>query len=176
MILRAILVALVACVCRAAPAAGTPEYEVKAAYVYNFAKFVEWPDTEPLSSLTVCIYGKDPFGGFLDEAVRGKLVHTLSVAVRRLAEGDESWDSCQILFFGVGNSNPRIDALVARLRGRSILTIGETDGFAERGGMIGLVVDRGRVRFDINLAAIAEARLQVSSRLVELGRVVKGKK
>ncbi|MBV8905215.1 MAG: YfiR family protein [Acidobacteriia bacterium] len=176
MICRAILVALAACVCRAAPAAGTPEYEVKAAYVYNFAKFIEWPDTEPPESVTVCIYGKDPFGGFLDEAVRGKLVHGLPVMLRRLAEGEESWDACQMIFFGVGNSAAHVDAVLVRLRGRSIVTVGEADGFAERGGMIGLVVEHGRVRFDINLAAIAEGHLQVSSRLVELGRVVKGKK
>src|SRR5450755_267106 len=81
-------------------AAGTAEYAVKAAYVYNFAKFTEWPNAEPLGSLTVCLYGKDPFGGFLDEAVRGKQAHGLPILIRRLPAGDANFDECQVLFFG----------------------------------------------------------------------------
>ena len=154
-------------------AAGTPEYAVKAAYLYNFAKFTEWPNTEQPGSLTVCLYGKDPFGGFLDEAVRGKQAHGLPVLIRRLPAGDEHLDGCQVLFF---SSTARIESALSRLQGRSILTVGESDDFSERGGMIGLVVDHGSVRFDINLAAIAAARLQMSSRLIEIGRVVGSRK
>jgi hypothetical protein len=149
--------------------AGTSEYEVKAAYVYNFAKFIDWPKTESPDSLAICVYGKDPFGGFLDQTVRGKLAHGLPIVVRRLRAGDESWDGCQVLFFGAGT---RIEPALARLQGHSILTVGESDNFAGSGGMIGLVVDQGRVRFDINLAAVGAARLQASSRLIEIGRVV----
>jgi hypothetical protein len=170
---QAAILTMLAAACCGTLAAGTPEHAVKAAYLYNFAKFTEWPDTEPLSHLTVCLYGKDPFGGFLDEAIRGKQAHGLPVLIRRLSAGDEQVDGCQVLFFG---SNARIESALSRLQGRSILTVGELEGFAERGGMIGLVVDRGSVRFDINLAAIAAARLQVSSRLIELGRVVGSKR
>jgi hypothetical protein len=153
--------------------AGTPEYAVKAAYLYNFAKFTEWPNTEQPRSLTVCIYGKDPFGGFLDEAVRGKQAHGLPFLIRRLPAGDEHPDGCQILFFG---STARIESALSRLQGRSILTVGESDGFSERGGMIGLVTDHGSIRFDINLAAIAAAGLRVSSRFIEVGHVVGSRK
>ena len=156
----------------AALVADTPEYEIKAAYLYNFSKFIEWPNTGALNSVTICIYGKDPFGGFLDDAVRGKLVHGLPLAIRRLPAGEESWDQCQVLFLGISNST-RLEAILRRLEGRSIVTIGESGSFAEAGGMIGLVVDHGRVRFDVNVAAITAARLQISSRMVELGRVVR---
>lgn len=161
---------VLALACSGAMVAGTPEYAVKAAYLYNFAKFTEWPSSELSGSLTFCVYGKDPFGGFLDEAVRGKQAHGLPVVVRRLPAGNERVDGCQVLFFG---STALIESALSRLQGRSLLTVGESDGFSERGGMIGLVMDHGSIRFDINLAAIAATRLQVSSRLLEIGRVVR---
>jgi len=151
--------------------AGSSEYEVKAAYVYNFAKFVEWPGTQSLAEVTICVYGKDAFGGFLDEAVRGKLAHGRPLTIRRLATGDENWEGCQVLFLGMKNGT-QIEPILRQLQGRSTLTVGECDGFAEGGGMLGLRFDNGNVRFDINLAAIAAARLQASSRLIEIGRVV----
>jgi hypothetical protein len=168
---RALLLALLGVTFGATLIGGSSEYEVKAAYVYNFAKFVEWPSSESLGDVTICVYGKDPFGGFLEQAVRGKLAHGRPLVIRRLPIGDQSWDGCQVLFLGLKNG-PRIEPILRQLQGRSILTIGELDGFAEGGGMLGLRFDSGNVRFDINLAAIAAARLQASSRLIELGRVV----
>ena len=170
---RIIIVTLLTVACQGTLGASTAEYAVKAAYLYNLAKFTEWPNTEQLGGLTMCLYGKDPFGGFLDEAVRGKQAHGLPILIRRLPAGDEHLDGCQVLFFG---STVRIEPVLNRLQGRSILTVGESDGFSERGGMIGLVVDHGSVRFDINLAAIAGGRLRVSSRLIEIGRVVGSRK
>jgi hypothetical protein len=155
--------------------AGAPEYQIKAAYVYNITRFIEWPSTESLSRLTICVYGKDPFGGFLDDAVRGRLVRGLPILIRRLRSESEDWGGCQVLF--VGLSRPAgIEAVLGRLRGGGILTIGESDGFAEAGGMIGLVVDHDRVRLEINLGALAGARLKASSRLIEIGRVVGARK
>jgi hypothetical protein len=150
----------------------TPEYEVKAADVFNFTKFFEWPKSDFASGLTLCICGKDPFQGFLDEAIQGKLVHGLPVVIKRLVQKDKGWDECQVLFIGF-SAPTRIEAVLAEVRGHSIVTIGESDSFTEQGGMIGLVVDQGRVRFDINLAAIVAGHLQVSSRLLALGRTVK---
>jgi len=153
--------------------AGAPEYAVKAAYLYNFAKFTEWSNADNLTSLTVCVYGKDPFGGFLDETVRGKQAHGLPVLIMRLPAGVEPLDSCRVVFF---SKTIRIESVLSRLQGRDILTVGESTGFAERGGMIGLVEDHGSIRFEINLAVIDAARLQVSSRLIEIGRVVGSRK
>ena len=168
----AIGVLLVMTLLSAAAFSATPEYEVKAAYIYNFAKFFEWPRNESASSFTVCIYGKDPFQGYLEDAARNKFVKDLPFVIRRLAEKNESWDECQMLFIGL-TTVARTEAVLAHVQGRSIVTIGESDSFTEKGGMIGLVVDQGRVRFDINLAVITAAHLQVSSRLLALGRTVK---
>jgi hypothetical protein len=155
-------------------ATGVPtEHAVKAAYLYNFAKFTEWPELDPAGHLAICVYGKDPFGGFLDEAVRGKLVHGLPIVIRRMPLANENWDGCQVLFFGSGSQT---DSALRQLSGASILTVGASQGFAERGGMIGLVVENASVRFDINLTAIAAARLKISSQLIEIGRVVGPKK
>ena len=151
-----------------------PEYEVKAAYVYNFAKFIEWPSEDQLRSVVICIYGRDPFGGFLDEAIRGRQIHCLPVRLRRLDE-KSSLENCQVLFVGVAGTAQR-EAALKSVQGRSTLTIGESESFAESGGMIGLVRDRDRVLFDINIDAITAAHLHVSSHLIQVARVVKGKK
>jgi len=152
---------------------GPPEYQVKAAYIYNFAKFVEWPNQSQAKNLAICVSGSDPFGGVLEGMVQGKVVHGLSVQVKHVGDTGD-WDECQILFFG-GAGNGRIEAALHRLRGHSILTIGEARSFAERGGMIGLVIENGRVRFEINTAAVEAAHLQISSHLLEVGRVVNAK-
>ena len=173
MISRITVLTLLTIGLQGASGGGATEYAVKAAYLFNFAKFTEWPNPDQAGNLTICVYGKDPLGGFLDETVRGKLAHGMPILIRRLPSGDEHWDGCQVLFFGTA---AHIEPTLSRLSGRSILTVGESQGFAERGGMIGLVVDHGSVRFEINLAVIAAAHLQVSSRLIEIGRVVGSKK
>jgi uncharacterized protein DUF4154 len=172
---RPILVLLGVMLGSVATAAGKPEYSVKAAYVYNFAKFVEWPQGGLPRTLTVCICGNSPLTGFLDEAVRGRLVHGVPIEVKRLPEGDADWDPCNAVFFG-GANRASIHSGLNRLKGRSILTIGESDAFAESGGMITLVVEEDRVRFDVNLGAVTDAHLQISSKLLELGRVVRPRK
>src|SRR5690242_18309405 len=115
--------------CAAFLYAGTSEYEMKAAYLYNFVKFVEWPRVEVSENLAICIYGKDPFGGFLDEAVHGKLAHGLPIVIRRLRTESDSITGCHVLFIS-GNSVGRIEQALGRVQGRSVLTVGESDGFA----------------------------------------------
>lgn len=176
MSLRASMAALLSILCCTEQAAATSEYELKAAYVYNFAKFIDWPVTPPLANFNICVYGKDPFGGFLDQAVLGKQVHGAPIVIRRIPPGQENWDGCQTLFLGATRHPAQIEPLLRGAQDRSILTISESDGFAEKGGMIGLRLDQGRVVFEINLAAISSAHLHASSRLVELGRVVGSRK
>ncbi len=148
---------------------------MKAAYLYNFVKFVDWPEGGPPAAFTICVYGKDPFGGILDDAVRGRVAHGLPLRVRRLTTRDEGWDGCQVIFFGMQRAANLVPVL-ARLEGRGVLTVGDSEGFAEAGGMLGLVVDHDRVRFEINLDALAAARLKASSRLIDIGRVVRTKR
>ena len=150
--------------------AQAPEYAVKAAYVYNFARFVEWPGiTKP--ALRICIFSESPLYGFLENAVRGKLAHGVPLEVMQVSESDANFDGCEVLFVGA-LSRGKVQTVLRKVKGHSILTVGESDEFAESGGMITLVVDGERVRFKLNLASATDAHLQISSKLAELGRRV----
>lgn len=148
------------------------EYQVKAAILYNLAKFVDWPGdafADPLAPLSVCVLGADPFGTVLDDTLRGRMVGRRVVVARRLAEVA---GGCHVLF--VANSErKRLAAILDRLRTESVLTVGEADGFAEQGGMIGLLTDGDRVRFEINVDAAEHARLKLSARLMALASSIR---
>ncbi len=149
-------------------AQGISEYEVKAAFLYNFAKFVEWPD--PASgSIRLCIVGDDPFGNILEETVRGKTISEQPIEIKRLNRGDNP-RSCQIAFISVSERPPR--AVLDLLQGASTLTVGESPNFAKDGGMINFVLEDKRVHFEINLAAAQRGRLKISSKLLNLARIV----
>jgi hypothetical protein len=160
----------------AAPPADEPlgEYEVKAAFIYNFARYVEWPQKSfrsPADPIAICVLGGDPMGHLLDEAVSGKTVEKHSLAVRRIAEIREA-GTCQIVFFAASHKMPR-EAL-ANLRMSGVLTVGETEGFARRGGIIGFRVEEGHhIRFDVNIEAARDANLRISSQLLSLATIVK---
>jgi hypothetical protein len=155
------------------PAAVSPEYEVKAAFLYNFAKFVEWPTDTGLpagSSLELCVLGEDPFGEALDRTVAGKVIDDRTLAARRLGSVQDV-PGCAILFVGASEGR-RLAEVLGHLRGRPVLTVSDADGFAEAGGMIGLFIENSRVRFAINVGAAASAHLTISSRLLSLARIV----
>ena len=154
---------------RAQPA----EHQVKAVFLFNFAQFVDWPpEAFPSSTapLVVGIYGEDRFGQLLDEAVRDETAHGRPLVVRRFRRGQEI-GPCQILFVGEREFD-RWPALRARLGGRSVLTVGESEGFAEAGGMIELRNDGQRIRLRVNLAAARAARLRLSSKLLRAAEIV----
>ena len=149
------------------------EYEVKAAFLYNFARYVDWPaDHFPAAGgpFVVTVLGEDPFGEALDATLRGRTIRERPLVVRRVARVDDIGDS-QILFIGSSETDdlPRI---LHKLADAPILTVGETARFAERGGMISFRKERDRVGFDINLASAERARLKVSSQLLKLARIV----
>lgn len=150
------------------------EYDVKAAFLYNFTRFVEWPPDAITRSeaFVIGILGRDPFGDALDAAVRGKKAFQKEFAIRRFATGREALGS-HILFISA-SEEPRLPLVLRELEGASILTIGETDGFARRGGMIEFRIESNRVRFDINVVAAERAKLKLSSQLLKLARVVTG--
>jgi hypothetical protein len=148
------------------------EYDVKAAYLLNFTKFVTWPAEAfgtPDAPLTICIYGHDPFGATLDEILANEAVGRRPVRARRLF-GVPARGGCHILFM---SSAQRDAASVARRFGPGVLTVGESDGFVEDGGMIQFVVENRRVRFDINRQAAGAATLQLSSQLLRVARSVR---
>ncbi len=161
----------------AAHAAAAPygEYEVKAAFIYNFARFVEWPPEAfdgPAASLGVCLLGADQFGGALEGALQGKSVHGRSLEVRRL-RGEERVQSCNILFVAASEAD-RLRSLLLRLGDAPILTVGESSDFARAGGIINFVLEENRVRFEVNAGAAERAGLRISSKLLGLARVVTG--
>ena len=150
------------------------EYQVKAAFLYNFAKFIEWPDKalrgdEPIIIGTL---GDDPFGEVLDETLAGKKVGSHPLSVKRFSR-IAALDRCHILF--VADSEvARTAEILTRVGAAPTLTVGDTAGFAERGGMIGFVIEERRVRFDVNLKAVRDGGLKPSSQLLKVARNVLG--
>lgn len=148
------------------------EYAVKAAYLYNFTKYVEWPPeafASPEAPLLICIAGDNPFGKALTSLV-GKRVDNRPVEVRLLptATGIEH---CHVLYLGQVDQG-RFKAWLAKLGPLPILTVGDSGDFALAGGMIGLVKTNQRIRFTINLAATRLAGLRLSSQLLKLATIL----
>ena len=141
------------------------EYRVKAAYLYNFVKYVEWPG-KGRSSILICIAGQNPFGDELTLLIRNERVHGLPLAAEVILEPRAD---CDVLF------TPKTSNVPAYLRtavGMPTLTVGETDRFLEQGGIVRFVAAGRNVRFEINPVAADRAKLRISSRLLQLARIV----
>lgn len=162
------------CPLHAAPSHEFPEYQLKAAFLYNFAKFVTWPTNafeSDDSALTIGIVGDDPFGPLLPTTLAGKTVNNRKLIIQHFNR-DDTITGCQLLFISRSEKD-RIPAILSSLKGKSILLVSETDQFAQRGGMINLLVVGQSVRFEINPDVIEKAGLKVSSKLGGLGIVIK---
>jgi YfiR/HmsC-like len=145
------------------------EYQIKAAFLPNFAKFVYWPSASlgPAGApLVIGIVGDDPFGVALKEAVNGQSVDGHSLEVRHL-QWKDSFDGCDILFIASSEVN-HVSEILASVAGQAVLTVADFDSFARRGGMIELKTIGHRVRFDINTVAASAAGLRISSKLLSL--------
>ena len=150
------------------------EYQVKGAFLYNFAKFVEWPAgafASPTDPIGICVVGQNPFGSALENMVQGKKVGDRSFAVRRLADTQQA-KGCQILFIGAGEWK-RVRALLDTLKGSPVLTVGETDDFTSLGGVIAFQLEGPRVRIQIDLQSAEHAKLRISSKLLSLAEIAK---
>ena len=151
----------------------TPEYDLKAVFLFHFAEFVNWPaDAFPNAEtpITIGVLGKDPFGASLDEILANETVGGRKLIVRRYPTVQEL-DGCHILFVCRSEAT-RWDRVRARLAGRSVLTVGETKEFTEHRGIIALVTSHERLRMRINLAAANEAKLTISSKLLRQAELV----
>jgi hypothetical protein len=167
--LSKLALAILLFVCPAA--AADLEYSVKAAFLINFTKFVQWPQSafeNARSPLNICILGDDPFGTALEQAVEGETVSGRSLSVRRVRRVPEP-KSCQVLFLSASEKDVKrtIGAL-----GPGVLTVGEGAGFLADRGMIAFVLDNRRVRFDVGLAAVTSGGLAISSRMLTVARTV----
>jgi hypothetical protein len=170
-LIAATLVALLAFVIRppSGYAQSADEYEVKAAFLYNFAKFVEWPVhsfPEVGQSFLLCVYGDDPFGGALERTVAGKSVQERSFAVRHVTEV-QAITSCHMVFVSWLDPS-RLHRLLTAMESAPVLVVGDTEDVAYGGGMIAFRMEGNRVRFVVNQDAVARAGLQVSSQLLKV--------
>jgi len=151
------------------------EYSVKAAFLFHFAQFVEWPQgtfSDPGSALTYCTLGQDPFHGALDNSLSGKTVGGRPLRVLHLKSSQDS-RGCHVLFLGAAEKK-LIPAALSNLNGKPILTVGETEHFVADGGMIGFSLAENKICFEINLEAAEKAKLKISSRLLSLAKSVLG--
>jgi hypothetical protein len=178
---RAVAAALLlgAAVARAQPEPPSPpsptEYEVKAAFLYNFTRFVEWPPEalrDPGAPFVIAIVGHDPFGAVIDETVAGKTAGGRPIEVRRVPRVEEARDA-QIVFVS-SSERSNLAAILKALDRPGILTVGDTDGFAMRGGAINFTLQARKVRFEINPIVAEQAGLKVSSQLLKLATLVAG--
>jgi hypothetical protein len=147
---------------------GHSEYQVKAAFLYNFVKFVEWPagSGKQTGPIALCVLGKDPFDGELARAVDGKSLDGRPLTIRRINDAAAA-QSCQVLFVSASEA-ARASEITKKVAGWSILTVGDTEQFWEHGVMIGLLMDGQKVRFRINRGAAERASLKISSKLLQL--------
>lgn len=145
------------------------EYQLKAAFLFNFAKFVDWPENafaETNSPLVIGILGQNPFGQDLEKLVQNKSIGSHPLVVETLTSAAQA-RSCHILF--VSNSEtPHLREVFGGLRKACVLTVGENERFVESGGMINFVIEGKKIRFEINDSAAKEAGLKVSSKLLSL--------
>jgi uncharacterized protein DUF4154 len=160
--------------------AGSAEYLIKAGFIYNFANLVQWPSSsfaQADSPIVIVILGEDHFGTTLDRALDGKKVNARSFVIKRAKSISElqrtlgPQKDCQILYVS-SSEMPHLSDAIQMLKGVPVLTIGETPGFARNGGIINLILEDNKVRFEVNVAAAKEADLNISSRLLALARIV----
>jgi len=151
---------------------GTTGHEVKAAFLFNFAKFIDWPPSSfasPTTPFTVCVLGQDPFGNILDYTLQGKMVGDRPLAVRRLKDKAEA-RSCQIVFVS-SSENVHMVEILKSLQEANVLLVGETAGFATMGGAIEFTLEENHVRFTINIDAVDPSGLKFSSKLLALAKI-----
>ncbi len=149
------------------------ETQIKAGFLFNFTKFVEWPPdafADATSPIVLGIVGEDPFGDLLTRAVAGKTVNGRAVLVRHFV-ADQNLQGCNILFISASEEK-HLPRILDGLRGSSVLSVGETDEFARLGGVINFFIEGNRVRLQINLEAATRARLKVSAKVIAVARLV----
>jgi hypothetical protein len=146
------------------------EYQVKAAYLYNFGKFVRWPGTS-LDQFSICILGHDPFGPALDAAIGGVTIDGQRAIARRLGSPRDAL-SCRVVFIST-SEDVQLGQILEALNKAPVLTVSDIPQFTSRGGMIQFIADANRVRFEVNLTTAETAGLMLSSELLKVAVAVR---
>ncbi len=149
------------------------EYQIKAVFLFNFAQFVQWPPTvftredEPFR---IGILGEDPFGSFLDETVQGEKIDGHPLVVERYGSIAAA-KGCQILFIGKAEMG-QIESIFEDLKGQNILTVGDAEGFVQKGGVVRFATEKNKIHLRISLQAAKRANLTISSKILRLSEIV----
>lgn len=149
------------------------EYQIKAVFLFNFAQFVAWPAetfTAPDQPFRIGILGDDPFGDFMDQTVQGEKINGHPLIIERYTSPDEARD-CQILFVSDSGTIP-LQNILDRLRGASVLTVGDGEGFIRSGGIIRFFTQDNKIHLKVNLEAAKRANLSISSKMLRLVQIV----
>lgn len=145
------------------------EYQVKAAYLYNFGRFIEWPAKVSIAkgdSFTICVLGQDPFGSTLTETLADEAINGRNVVAKRIP-GPEDAVNCRILFIS-SSEGDRLKQILSTLNDASVLTVSDLPLFSRQGGMVQFTMEGNRVRFEVNLARTERAGLTLSSELLKV--------
>jgi hypothetical protein len=143
------------------------EYEVKAAFLYNFTRFVEWPESvSEKNSFTIGVLGDDPFTETLEQTIKNKSVQGRKIFIHKYQDLN-NLGSCDILYVGSFSRFP-VDKILSHISSPGILTVGDSNDFMQKGGMIHLYLLDNKLRFEINLKAAAHSGLKISSKLLSL--------
>jgi YfiR/HmsC-like len=166
---------LLALVCASTAQGQTPVSEVnlKSAFLYKFIHYAEWPQEalgELENPIVICVIDQDALAQVLEGAVSGRTSHERPVVVRRV-DGSDPFNGCHVLFVGAMDAS-RMDQVIARASAQPILTVGDAEGFARRGGMINFIPRGTRLGFEINRGAVRRAGLDLSSQLLKLAQLV----
>ena len=156
------------------------EYQIKAAYLYNFAKYVEWPaefapvaeNNEPV--FVIGVVGKSPFEGALREVAREKKVGEKRIVVHSV-QGKEDVGACHILYFPADTQPGLVRAILSQVKSTPTLTVGEMEGFLESGGILNFFVEENKIRFAIDPDVAAKSQMKISSKLLNIARTTQTK-
>lgn len=157
-----------------AQAQGKPplEYQIKAAFLFNFTRFIHWPATAYASAdapFVIGIVGHDPFGSYLGDLVNGEQADGHSIVIRRYPNGGDI-SGCQLLFINVATP-AKLKAILASTAQQNMLTVGDTDNFISLGGMVRFFKEDNRIKMEIKLAATKTAQLEMSAKLLQVAKV-----
>jgi hypothetical protein len=150
------------------------EYSVKAVYLFNFGRFVEWPAKLPeaeADSFEICVLGQDPFGAALKATVARETIAGKSVVAKEIALPKDA-ANCRVLFIS-SSEDGRLKQILDSLGTASVLTVSDLPRFIDRGGMVQFVLEGDRVRFEVNSAITERAGLTLSSELLKVAVEVK---
>jgi len=147
------------------------EYQVKATFLYNFLKFVDWPDDKNMRTgvINICVIGEDPFGKAID-FMKDETIENRRLAIKRL-KTLQHIETCKVVFISMSEQE-NLNQILKTIKDLNVLTIGDTEGFARKGVIINYYIEENKVRFEINVNALKRSGLRINSKVMKLARII----